>query len=162
MALHRDIHWIGRQWAVTGYGMQLIDQKLKGFFDIEASRLWEDGLVEIMHAKQWLNTADFDNALAIARARYPTPDRVTPPAEENVLSPPAIEPIAPLLQATRPEASKAEGDDPIAVMPKIAETRKPDPLTPKPAALSETAARFQVQFAGGAKFVRAWRVRVRQ
>ena len=30
MALHRDIHWIGRQWAVTGHGMQLIDQKLKG------------------------------------------------------------------------------------------------------------------------------------
>ena len=34
MALHRDIHWIGRQWAVTGHGMQLIDQKLQGFFDI--------------------------------------------------------------------------------------------------------------------------------
>ena len=39
MPLHRDIHWIGRQWAVTGLGMQLIDQKLKGFFDIEVSQL---------------------------------------------------------------------------------------------------------------------------
>ena len=25
MALHRDIFWIGRQWAVTGHGMQAID-----------------------------------------------------------------------------------------------------------------------------------------
>jgi len=22
MALHRDIYWVGRQWAVTGYGIQ--------------------------------------------------------------------------------------------------------------------------------------------
>jgi len=40
MALHRDIYWVGRQWAVTGYGMQAVDQKLQGKFDIEASRLW--------------------------------------------------------------------------------------------------------------------------
>ncbi len=44
MALHRDIYWVGRQWAVTGYGMQAVDPKLKGQFDIEASRLWDDGL----------------------------------------------------------------------------------------------------------------------
>ena len=50
MALDRDIHWVGRQWAVTGYGMQAVDQKLKGQFDIEASRLWEDGLSESLHA----------------------------------------------------------------------------------------------------------------
>ena len=37
MALHRDIYWVGRQWAVTGYGMQAVDPKLKGQFDIEAS-----------------------------------------------------------------------------------------------------------------------------
>ena len=43
MALHRDIYWVGRQWAVTGHGMQTVDQKLKGEFDIEASRLWEEG-----------------------------------------------------------------------------------------------------------------------
>ena len=39
MALHRDIFWVGRQWAVTGYGVQACDQKQKGQFDIEASRL---------------------------------------------------------------------------------------------------------------------------
>ena len=46
MALHRDIYWVGRQWAVTGYGMQAVDQKQKSKFDIEASRLWEDDLAE--------------------------------------------------------------------------------------------------------------------
>ena len=46
MALHRDIHWIGRQWAVTGYGMQAINQKHGGQFDIEIARLWDDGLLE--------------------------------------------------------------------------------------------------------------------
>ena len=71
MALHRDIHWIGRQWAVTGHGMQLIDQKLQGFFDIEIIRLWDESLIETMHAKEWLNAADFDKGLAVARARFP-------------------------------------------------------------------------------------------
>ena len=46
MALHRDIYWVGKQWAVTGYGLQAVDQKQKGKFDIEASRLWEDGVLE--------------------------------------------------------------------------------------------------------------------
>ena len=41
MPLHRDIHWLGRQWAVTGHGLQLINQKQMGYYDIEAARLWE-------------------------------------------------------------------------------------------------------------------------
>src|SRR5882757_1899073 len=96
MALHRDIHWIGRQWAVTGYGMQLIDQKLKGFFDIEAVKLWEDGLIETMHTKEWLNRDDFDKGLAIARKRYPDPSgTVAPPQDEEVLPASANGKIAP-------------------------------------------------------------------
>ena len=71
MPLHRDIHWIGRQWAVTGLGMQLIDQKLKGFFDIEVSRLWDEALIETTRAKEWLNVADFDKGLEVARKRFP-------------------------------------------------------------------------------------------
>ena len=71
MVLHRDIYWVGRQWAVTGHGLQACDQKQKGKFDIEAARLWDDGLVETMHAKEWLNAADFDKGLEIARKRYP-------------------------------------------------------------------------------------------
>jgi hypothetical protein len=77
MALHRDIYWVGRQWAVTGYGMQAVDPRLKGRFDIEAIRLWEDGLSESLNAGAWLNAEDFAKALAVARARYPQP----PPGE---------------------------------------------------------------------------------
>ena len=73
MALHRDIYWVGRQWAVTGHGMQVDRPEAEGNFDIEVARLWDDGLVESMRAKEWLNAADFDKGLAIARARYPQP-----------------------------------------------------------------------------------------
>ena len=30
MSLHRDIYWLGRQWAVTGYGIQAVDQRRFG------------------------------------------------------------------------------------------------------------------------------------
>ena len=71
MALHRDIFWIGRQWAVTGHGMQLIDQRLEGAFDIEVIRLWDDELIESLRAKAWLKVEDFDKGLAVARERHP-------------------------------------------------------------------------------------------
>jgi hypothetical protein len=87
MALHRDIYWVGRQWAVTGYGMQAVDQKLKGQFDIEASRLWEDGLLERLQAEKWLNPEDFAKALAQARARYPEPPRQAAPLQPGVARP---------------------------------------------------------------------------
>ena len=64
MALHRDIFWIGRQWAVTGHGMQLIDQRLEGAFDIEVIRLWDDDLIASLRAKAWLKAEDFDKGLA--------------------------------------------------------------------------------------------------
>ena len=84
MPLHRDIYWVGRQWAVTGYGMQAIDQKLNGIFDIEVSCLWDDSLSERMHALKWLNVADFDKGLAAARKHYPEPARQAAPPEESV------------------------------------------------------------------------------
>jgi hypothetical protein len=84
MALHRDIFWVGRQWAVTGYGLQAVDQKLKGNFDIEAARLWDDGLLESMRAQPWLNVEDFGKALSVARTRFPTPLRKTPSPDERV------------------------------------------------------------------------------
>jgi hypothetical protein len=80
MPLHRDIYWVGRQWAVTGYGMQAIDQRLNGIFDIEVSRLWEDSLAERMYALQWLNVADFDKGL-------PRPGGITPTRTEKLLHP---------------------------------------------------------------------------
>jgi hypothetical protein len=85
MALHRDIYWVGRQWAVTGYGMQAVDPRLNGQFDIEASRLWEDDLSESLNAGGWLNGEDFAKALSVARARYPLPPREVPePSQESI------------------------------------------------------------------------------
>jgi len=67
MALHREIFWVGRQWAVTGYGIQACDQKQKSQFDIEASRLWEGGVLDSMRALKWLNVEDFETAISVAR-----------------------------------------------------------------------------------------------
>ena len=84
MALHRDIYWVGRQWAVTGYGVQACDQKQKSKFDIEASRLWEDRVLESIRAERWLNIEDFDKALSVAREHFPEPPRKAAPPEEFV------------------------------------------------------------------------------
>ena len=86
MALHRDIYWVGRQWAVTGYGMQAVDPRLKGQFDIEAVRLWENGLPESLNAGGWLNSEDFAKALSVARARYPQPPREIPEPSREIAS----------------------------------------------------------------------------
>ena len=71
MALHRDIFWVGKQWAVTGYGMQAVDQKQKSKFDIEASRVWEDDLLDVLSDQRWFNADDFNAGLTVARAKYP-------------------------------------------------------------------------------------------
>jgi len=85
MALHRDIFWVGRQWAVTGFGIQAVDQRLNGAFDIEATLLWEDGLVQQTRALAWLNHGDFDRALEIARSRFPREPRKELTLVESVL-----------------------------------------------------------------------------
>ena len=71
MALHRDIYWVGKQWAVTGFGVQAIDQRLTGAFDVEVSRLWDEDLPARMRGFAWLNGEEFDKALGLARARFP-------------------------------------------------------------------------------------------
>jgi hypothetical protein len=127
MPLHRDIHWIGRQWAVTGHGMQLIDQKLQGFFDIETVRLWDDILIESLYAKEWLNRADFDKGLALARARYPQPSGAETSAQ-SVAPLPAIEPVAPLPPAVKPVEPKPE-------TPKLEIAKPVEPTLAKTAAV---------------------------
>jgi len=67
--LHRDIYWLGRQWAVTGYGIQAVSNKLDMKFDIEAMRVWEDDLDAMMRGESWFDAADFAEALAVARRR---------------------------------------------------------------------------------------------
>lgn len=87
MALHRDIYWVGRQWAVTGHGIQACNQKQKSQFDIAGSRLWEDGVQEAIRAETWVNADDFEKAIDVARKYYPEPPRKAPPPVE-VASPP--------------------------------------------------------------------------
>ena len=85
MALDRNIYWVGRQWAVTGAGIQAVDQRLQGAFDIEVSRLWDDDLDSRMRAYVWLNGEDFAKALELARARFPRRSKAPLPLVESVL-----------------------------------------------------------------------------
>ncbi len=154
MALHRDIHWIGRQWAVTGHGMQLIDQKLQGFFDIEIAGLWDESLIATMHAKQWLNAADFDKGLSVARARFPQSMLPVTPSPEAV-SAPVVEPIAPLPPEVVPEAPTRDvpPPQPKPVSPP-AVFAAPEPSEPQ----RDQPADLRLRFNGNAKFLRPWRV----
>jgi hypothetical protein len=165
MALHRDIFWIGRQWAVTGHGMQLIDQRLMGAFDIEVARLWDDDLVARMQAKEWLNAADFDKGLAVARTRHPQAQAGSAP----VVAPPAavIETIAPPLPAAKPEAPKFEApkpERPASVQP--SPPVEPQGLeSPPPVAIEppkQESPGLQMKIDGGAKFARPWRVWIKK
>ena len=135
MALHRDIYWVGRQWTVTGFGLQAVDQKQKGKFDIEASRLWEDDGLESVLAERWLNLDDFEKALAVARKRFPEPPRKAASPQEKAAPP---EEIAPDMRETNPR-----------------ESPKPPPAT--------LAQGFDMRIENcPARFVRQWRVRIRR
>jgi hypothetical protein len=132
MALHRDIFWVGRQWAVTGHGLQAVDQKQKSKFDIEICRLWADDLTHELAAERWFNAEDFSKGLSIARARYPAsgetgeveppqpfkpePVRESAPPREPLSPPMEIAPVAP----SRPvaEADLPQPDLIKAVLPK--------------------------------------------
>jgi hypothetical protein len=142
MALHRDIYWVGRQWAVTGHGMQTVDQKLKGAFDIEAPRLWDEDLLAPMQAQTWFNSEDFGNGLAVARARFPAAPRhaATP---EPVVSRPAE---SAGVELSRPAASVAPPQESAAV----GQAKSAPPM-------------FAMQIQGWpAKFVRPWRIGARR
>jgi hypothetical protein len=132
MALHRDIYWVGRQWAVTGYGIQACNQKQKSAFDIEASRLWEDGATAKLRAEAWLNAEDFDKALAIARKHFSEPP---------------------------PQAAALEQSD--AHLTETSSNETPEKQAPAETPIA-TAQKFELHVeAWPAKFVRPWRIRVR-
>jgi hypothetical protein len=135
MALHRDIYWVGRQWAVTGYGLQAVDQKQKGKFDIEASRLWEDDILESVGAERWLNLDDFEEALAVARKRFPEPPR----------------------KAALPQEKAAPPEEIARDMKEINPMESPQQPPAPP------AREFDMRIENcPARFVRQWRVRIRR
>ena len=168
MALHRDIHWIGRQWAVTGRGMQLIDQKLKGFFDIEVSQLWYEALIETTRAKEWLNVADFDKGLEVARKRYKDPPPAVALPEALIEQAAPIARIAPLVTAPPigPTAPVIVSIKPLAAAPapeQIANPAEPPPQTPETIkAEKPPLGKFHMRYLGSAKFIRPWRVRMKK
>jgi len=118
MPLHRDIFWVGRQWAVTGFGVQAVDQRLKGAFDIEVDRLWDDDLPQRMRALAWLKAEDFETALTVARSRFPEPPRKSLPLVESVLE--LIVPVAsePPKAEVKPRVVRTEAGPPLREPPK--------------------------------------------
>jgi hypothetical protein len=81
--LHRDIFWLGRQWAVTRFGIQAVNQKLEQKFDVEASRIFEDGLAGPMQSEPWFDGEDFAQALSIARKRFQEPQIISRPLPDS-------------------------------------------------------------------------------
>jgi hypothetical protein len=153
MALHRDIYWVGRQWAITGHGMQTVDQKLKGKFDIEIARLWEDGLLENLRTERWLNVEDFEKGLAVARKHFPEPPRKTAPPEERVLG--LIETV---LQDTSSRETSPKKTDLKDTGSKDTGLKADPAEEPKPA-----AQKFNMRIESWpAKFVPQWRVRIKR
>lgn len=147
MALHRDIYWVGRQWAVTGYGIQACDQKQKGQFDIEASRLWEDGVQESVRALKWFNGEDFDKAVSVARKYYPEPPRKARPPENPVSqTTDNVPPPKPPRKAAPPDKPVSQTKDNV-----------PSPEPPKPVVRTYEMRSNDVR----AKFLRVWRIRAR-
>jgi hypothetical protein len=170
MALHRDIYWVGKQWTVTGHGIQACDQKQKSKFDIEASRLWEDGVLEDIRALKWLNGEDFEKAVAVARKQFPEPPRKTGPREKTVFP---AEKAVPEKKAL-PEKKSVPEKPEKKVLPEKRNLPEEKVLAVTDAVLKEpglkgTAAKqpkpaaqtFNMRIESWpAKFVRQWRVRI--
>jgi hypothetical protein len=152
MALHRDIYWVGRQWAVTGSGIQACDQKQKGQFDIEASRLWEDGVLAGVRALKWLNIEDFEKAISVARKYYPEPPREARPPEVNAAH----------VSDSGPKESNSKESVPQESVPNESIAKESVPIElaqepPKPA-----VPKFELRIEGSkAKLLPVWRIGIR-
>jgi hypothetical protein len=169
MPLHRQVFWVGRQWAVTGHGMQAVDQKQKSKFDIEISRLWDDDLAEGLSSERWFNLADFSEGLAIARARYPEPLGRPKPKIAPKPAPP-LEVVSPQKEsvATTPlkmvPTSTADVSKPGQREARAAQLRSEvRKLTPETDLAKSSAAKFAMRVDGGsARFTTMWRVRIKR
>ena len=162
MPLHRDIHWLGRQWAVTGYGLQLISQKLAGAFDVEIAHLWHEPLLATVQAQAWLDKADFDKALELARTRFAD-------AQSTSDAPANSDPVLPLIKSIlaespqkplprfEPKPPRPANGSAAKIAEKIAE-----PVAPEPAPRKLVIIEFRMKGVGSARFVRPWRVMLKR
>lgn len=180
MPLHRDIHWLGRQWAVTGHGIQLINQKQMGYYDVEIARLWGPRTIATMQSKAWINREDFDRALAIARARFADQAPRNLPPSAAVAAPvmpadfvqPALKraPIEPsVVPAIEELLARLKSNSARPAPPPDAEPSKPapSPMAAAPCGAADPVpsaprkpfwAVFDHKVAGSARFVHPWRV----
>jgi hypothetical protein len=151
MALHRDIFWIGRQWAVTGFGIQAINQKHDGQFDIPIERLWDDDLLDGAREQKWFNPDDFAKGLAIAQARHPRP----PPKPKPAAPPAAETPRRAAAPTVAPEQA------PLPAIPAVESfaTIAPESVKPVEPPPSFTPMRL---LGHPAKLVRVWQARRRR
>jgi len=149
MALHRDIFWLGRQWAVTGSGMQAINQKYNGQFDIPIERLWDDDLLDGVRDQTWFNPDDFNKGLAVARERHKRPPlQAVPPLpveallrESDAAAPAQVVPSPGIATAQSPGSAAAE----------LQPTSKPAPSFFRMSIISHPA-----------RLLRVWRARRRR
>jgi hypothetical protein len=159
MALHRDIYWVGKQWTVTGHGIQACDQKQKSKFDIEVSRLWEDGVLEGVRALKWLNSEDFERAVAVARKHFPEPPGKAVPQQKTVAPEASVVPE----KSVRPEKKappKARGEQKALGLTEtvLKETGSKGTAAEQPKWAIQT---FNMRIESWpAKFVPQWRVRI--
>lgn len=161
MALHRDIYWIGRQWAVTGFGLQAVDQRLQGAFDLESSQVWDEGLQARIRSHAWVNGEDFDKALRLARQRFPDPARKDLPLVESVLEliqpmPVASEPPKPALSLAKPVPSPMEVRSAASPMNASVPPAQPRPIELPAVKIPLLAWRVE---RASAKFLPQWRIR---
>src|SRR6201988_713397 len=154
MALHRDIFWIGRQWAVTGFGMQAINQKHGGEFDIPIERLWDDDLLDAVCGQKWFNADAFNKGLAVPRTPCPhslprpappKPLKAPPQASATTAAPAGVAP--PLI----PAIDDAPAIAPAVVAPEPVKPEKPVPPLTRMSLLGHPA-----------KLLRVWRVQRRR
>jgi hypothetical protein len=133
---------------VTGDGLQAVNQRLHGGFDIEVPRLWDDGILEALCLHAWFNPEDFIRGLDVARARYPLPPGQTPP--------PPLKYVAPPKDSAAPKASPPKAEPvPVSSEPKPAPKPKPT------AALTPALFDMRIERVP-AKFTRLWRVGVKR
>lgn len=84
VVLHRDVFWLGKQWAVTGYGIQAVSQKHNMKFDIEVSQIWNEDLDALMRDEPWFDAQDFAQAVDRARQRATeSPTTFKPPLSDE-------------------------------------------------------------------------------
>jgi hypothetical protein len=70
--LTEPVHWEGRQWAVTGYGIEALD----GMYHVPFSEIGETGerplpWLEALHRRYGTDRDDLAAALKVARAIRP-------------------------------------------------------------------------------------------